>query len=213
MAAPIYKGGRPFIKPGIRIGNGVAFISGAGAPTNGTSGTGVGYAGPGSIYSDATNKALYLNTNTAASPTWSPLSVGAGGAQAAAVSSTPANPTQTSSATYVMMGLAGSITPKFTGRVLLMASGNVTATNAQTATAQLSVGTGTAPVNGAAVTGTQGGNQVTFTGLTGALTGDYDSQWLFTGLTLGTAVWLDIALKSSSGNVSLTNLALTAIEV
>jgi hypothetical protein len=213
MAAPIYKGGRPFIKPGIRIGNAVAFISGAGAPTNGTSGTGVGYAGPGSVYSDVTNKQLYTNTNTAASPTWSALSQANGAKSPAQVSSTPANPTQTSSATYVMMGLAVALTPVYSGRVVFMASGNIVATNGQTATAQLSFSTGTAPVNGAAVTGTQVGNQVTFTGLTGALTGDYGTQWIFTGAALGTALWLDIALKSSSGNVSLTNLAVSAFEI
>ena len=42
----------------------------AGAPTSGTSGTLVGIAQPGSLLIDTTNKALYQNTNTAASPTW-----------------------------------------------------------------------------------------------------------------------------------------------
>lgn len=40
------------------------------APTNGTSGDGAGFAGPGSLYIDATNAKLYINTNTKASPTW-----------------------------------------------------------------------------------------------------------------------------------------------
>lgn len=50
--------------------NGVFHLVNAGAPTSGTSGTGVGIAGPGCILSDTTNKKLYINTNTLASPTW-----------------------------------------------------------------------------------------------------------------------------------------------
>lgn len=42
----------------------------AGAPTNGTSGTGAGVYGKGAILTDVTNGILYINTNTKASPTW-----------------------------------------------------------------------------------------------------------------------------------------------
>jgi hypothetical protein len=42
----------------------------AGAPTNGTSGTKAGLALPGDLLIDTTNKALYQNTNTLLSPTW-----------------------------------------------------------------------------------------------------------------------------------------------
>lgn len=45
-------------------------LVGDGAPTDGTSGTGAGIAGPGSTYMDFTNQVLYTNTNTKASPTW-----------------------------------------------------------------------------------------------------------------------------------------------
>ncbi len=45
----------------------------AGAPTSGTSGTFAGSAQPGDLLCDTTNKKLYINTNTAASPTWSPF--------------------------------------------------------------------------------------------------------------------------------------------
>ncbi len=45
----------------------------AGTPTSGTSGTFAGSAQPGDILSDTTNKKLYVNTNTAASPTWSQI--------------------------------------------------------------------------------------------------------------------------------------------
>jgi hypothetical protein len=42
----------------------------AGAPVNGTSGTMAGYTQPGDLLVDTTNKILYQNTNTQASPTW-----------------------------------------------------------------------------------------------------------------------------------------------
>lgn len=79
MSAPIYRGGRPFIKPGIRTGNNTGVFNIAGAPVDGTSGTLVGVAGPGSILM-RTNGSVYVNTNTKASPTWVSLGVGASGA-------------------------------------------------------------------------------------------------------------------------------------
>ena len=47
-----------------------ALLVKAGTPVDGTSGTGAGYAGPGSLCTDKTNAKLYINTNTAASPLW-----------------------------------------------------------------------------------------------------------------------------------------------
>jgi hypothetical protein len=52
------------------VNNDVYIVTNAGTPTSGTSGTGVGITGPGSILFDTTNKVAYLNTNTKASPTW-----------------------------------------------------------------------------------------------------------------------------------------------
>lgn len=46
-------------------------LTNAGAPVNGTSGTGVGVAVPGQLLIDTTNGVLYMNSNTQASPTWS----------------------------------------------------------------------------------------------------------------------------------------------
>lgn len=54
----------------INLGNDVAVIGKAGAPTDGTSGTGAGLAGPGSLCIDRTNAVLYINTGTKASPVW-----------------------------------------------------------------------------------------------------------------------------------------------
>src|SRR5713101_8177035 len=42
----------------------------SGAPTNGTSGTGAGFAGIGSTYTDVVTGIIYVNIGTKASPTW-----------------------------------------------------------------------------------------------------------------------------------------------
>jgi len=63
-----------YIVKRLTLPNQVVHMSGVGAPTNAV--TGAGFAGPGSLYSDATTTTakLYINTNTMASPTW--VSVG-----------------------------------------------------------------------------------------------------------------------------------------
>src|SRR5579871_1169434 len=48
----------------------------AGAPTNGGAGTLANYAQPGDLLIDSTNKVLYQNTNTSASPTWTLIESG-----------------------------------------------------------------------------------------------------------------------------------------
>lgn len=55
----------------VRLVQDVVFLVGAGAPTNGV--TGADNAGPGSLYINVTNKKIYINTNTKASPTWGEL--------------------------------------------------------------------------------------------------------------------------------------------
>lgn len=54
-----------------RADNSIWDLVGSGAPTSGTSGTGVSFAGPGSSYVDIVTGIKYTNTNTVASPTWS----------------------------------------------------------------------------------------------------------------------------------------------
>ncbi len=76
---PIYKGGRPYSKPGQRYAYDTGVYPTNGAPTDGTSGTLAGIAGPGSVLL-RNNGSVYVNTNTKASPTWVSLGVGASGA-------------------------------------------------------------------------------------------------------------------------------------
>ena len=82
--APIYKGGIPFLKPGIRFLKNAGIGTGAGAPTNGTSGSYAGKLNKGSLYLDSTNGNVYINVGTQASPTWQLL----GGAGVLAFSTT-----------------------------------------------------------------------------------------------------------------------------
>lgn len=58
-------------KSRVDLGNDVVVFKNAGAPTDGVSGTGAGFAGKGSLCIDRTNGDLYQNkTGTKASPTW-----------------------------------------------------------------------------------------------------------------------------------------------
>lgn len=60
---------------GFRLGADVYFLTGSGAPTDGTSGTGAGFAGKNSSYSRTDANGVYYNTGTLASPTWTALTI------------------------------------------------------------------------------------------------------------------------------------------
>lgn len=130
--------------------------------------------------------------------------------------STPANPTATTSATQVMMGLAGTITPAVTGNVLITVCGF---TQIQTATAnqntiQVRTGTGTAPVNGAAATGTTRGAAIQINSAAVGYYNAFSITTYVTGLALATAVWIDLGLAVAGGfSTSVLGLTVTAIEV
>jgi hypothetical protein len=53
--------------------NGIYDFVNAGVPTNGTTGTGAGLAGPGSTCTNSVTGTKYLNTGTLASPTWTQI--------------------------------------------------------------------------------------------------------------------------------------------
>lgn len=123
------------MKGGLRI------MTGAGAPTNGTSGTGAGKAGPGSLYLDYTNKTIYQNTNTKASPTWT---LGGGDSAAAGIGNM-----RVAHAIYdfgVDGGAVGAITPVLTApipanAILVGGTINVTTAVLSAGSATLAVGT------------------------------------------------------------------------
>lgn len=128
----------------------------------------------------------------------------------------PTNPTGTTSATAVMMGLAGAYTPRSSGRVLMVLSGDIKqSTSGDGATIALRYGTGTAPVNGAAVTGTlpAGTAAQTFVAAANNQTVPFSIQALIGALTNGTAYWFDAALLAvTGGTASIENLSLSIYE-
>lgn len=130
---------------------------------------------------------------------------------------TPANPTGTSNTTGLMMGLGSTctITPGWSGRVRISWEGNSNSSTTNSGFTILRFGTGTAPTNGAAATGT----------IVGATGGVFHANpslavnylWarsgVVTGLTPGTAYWFDLQLGTNiAGTAALQNLAFSADE-
>ncbi len=129
--------------------------------------------------------------------------------------SNPSGTTNTGIGTGVMMGLGTScnVTPLTTGRLTVTLSGNmVVSSSGNRPSSRLRYGTGTAPSNGVAATGTAvasnlsgnvnlNGGQLPFTHVA-----------IIAGLTVGTTYWFDSALSTSGGTASLTDLTFTASE-
>lgn len=128
--------------------------------------------------------------------------------------STPANPTGSSTAAFIMMGLAGSITPKSSTKLFVIISGNFQST-AATGGAEIEIqfGTGTAPLNGTISVGTTIGNLTHIdNGLGAAKLLPFSIQGIATGLTVGTTYWIDLAQKivNTASTSNLSNISITA---
>lgn len=134
----------------------------------------------------------------------------------------PPNPGSTTSASLVMMGLgtAGpcAITPASTGNVQVTFTGGATTlTGIATGAVGARFGTGVAPANGAAVTGTRfsgvGDKQFKSTGV--AITEDSFAFADLLTLAPGTSYWFDIALSSSNpaDAAEVLNVSFTAVEI
>lgn len=130
---------------------------------------------------------------------------------------TPGNPTGTTSTTDVMMGLGSTVvfTPSTTGRVLVLCS--VVAkqtTSGDGCSVTMYRGTGSAPANAAAVTGTQTGGGKTLTAIAANQT---DTMALFavvSGLTIGTQYWLDLAVHAvTGGTASVSSISFLMLEL
>lgn len=126
-----------------------------------------------------------------------------------------AAPTQTSSTTGVMMGLAASITPTVSGRVKIVVTGNIrNSILASGANVQLRYGTGSAPANAAALTGTVLGSLNKFTAPVAAVKIPFALCFIVTGLTVGTAYWVDVGLAAvTSGNASIADVDISCTEL
>ncbi len=128
------------------------------------------------------------------------------------------DPSATTSATYVMCGLGSSwaLTPRTTGRVRVMVTGLSTNNTSTADTFTLGkYGTGTAPISGAAVTGTSlTTSEVRITATAAASPFSAFTYYAeVSGLTIGTAYWFDLANKTTSGSGSVSQLVVSIIEI
>ncbi len=134
-----------------------------------------------------------------------------------------AAPAGTTNTTGVMMGLAGAITPARSGTLMIIISGDIANSNgANGGKVQIRYGTGTAPANATALTGTAIGGQVNMTN--GNATGlgvsysdikvPFSLNAAVSGLTIGTVYWIDVSLGAvSGGTATIMNISITVIEL
>jgi hypothetical protein len=127
------QGSRGAFQVGELIIGGVRYIVRAGAPTSGTGGA-VYRAAPGSLYINKTNGAVYVNTNTKASPTWGALGTvtalaegnifigDSGGAAAALSAKTSGRILVGNGTTVVSVAVSGDATLASTGALTIGAS-------------------------------------------------------------------------------------------
>ncbi len=150
-------------------------------------------------------------------PTWTLIA----GDTIQTLQTSPANPTGTTSLTGVHMGLGSAIafTPHRTGKVCFNISGSIqnSAINSG-AKVQARYGTGAAPANGAAPTGTGTGNQPTVQNPNLASAAPIKVPFnvcvIVSGLSLETAYWFDLVLTAiTGGTASISDLTATIEEI
>lgn len=133
------------------------------------------------------------------------------------VSFFPANPTGTTSSTDVMSGLGSTLvfTPSQTGRVNTRCS-LIGANSLSTGGTRVTMyrGTGTAPANGVAVTGTQAGGAKIFTAIANNQQINFMLDDISTGLVIGTTYWFDIAIRANTtGTASISFISCVLTEI
>lgn len=160
------------------------------------------------------------NTASAGTALWATTSNTVIAVAPALAHANPANQTGNATATFKMNGLGAAaapctITPVATGRVIFTITGQLAqTTTADGVTTKLAFGTGAAPANAAAATGTVISATITHTALTGALEVPFAITASTTGLALSTAVWFDLQLANvTGGTASITNVDCTAWEM
>ena len=139
---------------------------------------------------------------------------------AASTQKNPTDPTVTSSTVGVMMGLSASITPVLSGKIMIIISGDMdNDTGDDGAQVQMRTGTGTPPINGAALTGTTQGGLVKMSvvvsgGATNVTRVPFSLNAIVSGLTLNTAVWIDISLAAITGGTArVRDVSISVVEL
>jgi hypothetical protein len=126
------------------------------------------------------------------------------------------NPTGTTNATGLMMGLGGTckLTPTYSTRVKVEFQGySFNPTVGAQQTIKLYYGTGTAPTNAAVTTGTLVGGPVTSSAPAANYATPFPISGVITGLTPGTAYWFDLNLGVNSGTGTVNGVSCNAFEV
>lgn len=142
-----------------------------------------------------------------------------GAGLAASVNYKPSNPTATASSTLVMMGLGTTctFTPAATGIVeVTVRCGIQNNTAIVLTTVGCRYGTGTAPANGAAVTGTRFGSGAEESVEPGGVNRVIPEAWTDRlALSVSTAYWFDIAILTATpaDTVAPTNVSVTIKEL
>lgn len=150
-----------------------------------------------------------------ASSAWQLIGVGSIAGATTPNSHTATAPAGTTSATAVMMAVGGAITPGRSSKILVVVSGQMAnGTAGDGATVDLRYGTGTAPTNGAAVTGTLLGVAQTNTSVSAAQKSGFCLTGIITNAAIGTALWFDVSLLAvTGGTATITGVTATAVEL
>ena len=128
----------------------------------------------------------------------------------ASLQTEPAAPSSITTASTVMMGLAIPFTPAIGSSALIIISGNSN-TAANNAQLQIAIGTGTAPSNGDAATGTGLGQTFDLQPVSAC---GYSLNGIASGLTPGTPIWVDIQANSNgTAALYLQRLNVSIIEL
>jgi hypothetical protein len=116
-----------------------------------------------------------------------------------------------------MMGLAGAITPAVTGNVRITIDGTLLTSSSNPAVQSLNIfmktGTGSAPSNGAAATGTSRGATLASMNSIGA-NQPFSVTRTISALTVGTTYWIDLLISTNgTGTSSVLDITITADEI
>lgn len=157
-----------------------------------------------------------LVVNGSGVPAWTAINKASG---------TNIDPTGTTSTTGVMAGLSNLssgciITPANSGTILIIISGQAeNNTGDDGFKFDIRYGTGTAPSNGNALTGTVVGSTVTGSSVASSTTTSvpimpFSHQGIVTGLTAGTAYWIDLGIYAvTGGTATFSNVNVSVIEL
>src|SRR6185295_1321536 len=125
---------------------------------------------------------------------------------------TSASPTGTTGTAMMGLGSTCTLTPAYSTRIYLVFHGDCQNSSVAFVDVQARYGTGAAPANGAAATGTTLGGLIRYNPTTAANAVPFTVGGVITGLTPGTAYWFDICLAVTVGTGSAAHVTCSAFE-